>query len=77
MIVLAADAFVLAVLALTVWLLNGASVPHLPLELLHTLGAELLTALLVIVATEETTRAARAVRRRTTRTNTTTGGNPS
>lgn len=47
----------LAVLALAAWVLNGASVPHLPTGLLGVLGGEITAALAFIVATTEAARA--------------------
>jgi hypothetical protein len=66
-IVLAADAFVLAVLALTAWAINSA---HLPVDLAHTLAAQAVTAAVTVIALTELTR---FHTRRAARTNT--GGN--
>lgn len=68
MIVLAADAIVLAVLALTIWVLNGA---HLPLDLAHTLASQVVAAAVTVVALAEL---GRFHGRHAARTNTT-GGN--
>jgi hypothetical protein len=45
-IVFLADAFALAVLALTVWVINGA---HLPLDAVHTLAAQAVAAVATAV----------------------------
>ncbi|MCU1668389.1 MAG: hypothetical protein JWP40_1316 [Blastococcus sp.] len=50
MIVLVADAIVLAVLALTVWVINGA---HLPVDLAHALAAQVVAAVVTVVALVE------------------------
>jgi hypothetical protein len=56
-----------AVLALEVWVLNGAHLPHLPSGLSSALAVGLLTALVLIVGTTETER---LTNRRTSRTTT-------
>lgn len=53
MIVIAANVFALAVLALAVWVINGA---HLPLDLVHTLAAQAMAAVATVVALTETHR---------------------
>lgn len=53
MIVFLIDAAAIAVLALAVWVLNGA---HLPVGLLHTLTTQVLAALAFIITTTETRR---------------------
>jgi glutathione S-transferase len=71
--VLIADAVALAVLALAVWVMNGA---HLPVDLAHTLAAQAATAVAMLIALTETHRWHRrmAGRHAADHTNTTSGG---
>jgi hypothetical protein len=52
-IVLIANALVLAALVLTAWAINHL---HLPLDLAHTLAAQVVTALVTVVALAELSR---------------------
>lgn len=67
MIVLAVDAFALAVLASTAWAIDHL---HLPVDLLHTLAAQAVTAVVMVIASVEL---GRFHGRRAARTNTTNG----